>query len=70
MIPDARDGLTRLERCILSALDELQKDRAGANVPTAMLYGRVVELIDVSPADFQAALARLVGAPGRRSPEK
>jgi hypothetical protein len=63
MLPDVRDGLTRLERCILHALAELQKERGGTNVPTAMLYGRVVELIDVGVDEFQAALTRLVGRP-------
>lgn len=58
---DARDGLTRLERIILWQLREAQAERGGANVPTAMLYGRVVEHIDVSVAAFQAALQRLVG---------
>ncbi len=61
MLPDARDGLTRLERIILWQLHEAQKERGGANVPTAMLYGRVVEHIDVSVEDFQRVLQKLVG---------
>jgi hypothetical protein len=60
-IPDVRDGLTRLERVILHVLAETERERGGANVPTAMLYGRVVERIDVSVAEFQAVLGRLVG---------
>jgi hypothetical protein len=59
-LPDARDGLTRLERIILWQLDEAQKERGGQNVPTAMLYGRVVEHIDVSVEEFQRVLQRLV----------
>jgi hypothetical protein len=59
-IPDIRDGLTRLERIILHVLDESSRERGGGSVPTAMLYGRVVELIDVSIAEFQATLQRLV----------
>jgi hypothetical protein len=31
-------------------------------VPTAMLYGRVVEHIDVSVEEFQSVLIRLVGS--------
>ena len=58
---DARDGLTRLERVILWQLREAQKERAGANVPTALLYGRVIEHVDVSVEEFQATLQRLVG---------
>lgn len=59
MIPDARDGLTRLERIILWQLHELEKERE--SVPTAMLYGRVVEHIDVSVDEFQRVLQKLVG---------
>jgi len=58
---DARDGLTRLERVILWQLREAQKERAGAGVPTALLYGRVIEHVDVSVEEFQATLQRLVG---------
>jgi hypothetical protein len=60
-IPDVRDGLTRLERIILYVLAETTRERGGASVPTAMLYGRVVELIDVGVDEFQATLRRLVG---------
>ncbi len=61
-LPDARDGLTRLERVILWQLREAQRERGGQNVPTAMLYGRVVEHVSVSVAEFQAVLQRLVGS--------
>lgn len=61
-LPDARDGLTRIERAILYVLDEVQRERSGANVPTAMLYGRVLDLVDVSREEFQATLEQLVGA--------
>jgi hypothetical protein len=61
-IPDVRDGLTRLERVILWQLDRTQKERNGRDVPTAMLYGRVVEHVDVSVDEFQRVLSRLVGA--------
>jgi hypothetical protein len=60
-LPDVRDGLTRLERAILFVLDETQRERGGRRVPTAMLYGRVCELVNVSVGEFQAALQRLVG---------
>ncbi len=60
-LPDVRDGLNRLERAILVVLDETQRERGGRSVPTAMLYGRVLELVDVSQAEFQATLQRLVG---------
>jgi hypothetical protein len=60
-VPDARDGLTRLERVILWQLREAEKERGGAPVPTALLYGRVVEHVDVSVQEFQRVLQRLVG---------
>ena len=60
-IPDVRDGLTRLERVILYVLAESERERGGRSVPTAMLYGRVVEHINVSVEEFQATLTRLVG---------
>jgi hypothetical protein len=59
-LPDARDGLTRIERVILLVLDEAQRERGGRDVPTAMLYGRVVEHVPVSVEEFQAVLQRLV----------
>lgn len=61
LIPDVRDGLTRVERVILYCLHETQKEFPGRNVPTATLYGRVVEHIDISVPQFQKVLTRLVG---------
>ena len=60
-IPDVRDGLTRKERVILYCLQEAQKEFGGRSVPTITLYGRVVELIDVSQDEFQTILSRMVG---------
>lgn len=60
-IPDVRDGLTRLERVVLWQLSVLEKERPGRNIPTAQLYGRVVEYVDVSVDEFQRVLTRLVG---------
>jgi len=60
-LPDARDGLTRLERIILWQLHELQKELGRDSVPTAMLYGRVVEHINVSVDELQRTLQRLIG---------
>jgi hypothetical protein len=64
-LPDVRDGLTRLERVILYVLAETQRERNDASVPTAMLYGRVLEHINVSLAEFQATLERLIGSRSR-----
>jgi hypothetical protein len=59
-LPDARDGLTRLERVILWQLDLVQKETGRASVPTALLYGRVVEHVNVSVQEFQRVLQKLV----------
>lgn len=58
-IPDVRDGLTRLERIILYVLQQTQAEFGGRNVPTATLYGRVVEMIDVNEEEFRRALDRV-----------
>ena len=58
-IPDVRDGLTRKERIVLYCLDQLQKERNGRNVPTAMLYGHVVEHVDMTEQELQLILQRL-----------
>ena len=63
-LPDGRDGLTRLERIVLTVLAEAERERGGRNVPTAMLYGRVLERIDISEAELQACLQRLGRMPG------
>lgn len=60
-LPDVRDGLTRLERIVLHVLHETQRERGGRNVPTAMLYGRVVEHINISEQELQRVLQRLIG---------
>lgn len=67
-LPDVRDGLTRLERVILWQLAVTGQERGGRMVPTAMLYGRVVEHVDVDEREFLRTLSRLVGKgrPGER----
>jgi predicted HTH domain antitoxin len=60
-LPDVRDGFNRKERVVLYMLHELQKELKGRNVPTVMLYGRVVEVVDMSEDEFQTILARFIG---------
>lgn len=60
-IPDVRDGLNRKERAILYCLKKTQEELRGRNVPTIMLYGRVLELVDISQEEFQRILSRMVG---------
>lgn len=62
VIPDVRDGLNRPERIVLWVLSETQKELRGRNVPTAMLYGRVLEHIDMSERDLYDILTRLGAA--------
>lgn len=58
-IPDVRDGMTRLDRTVLYVLRETERERNGRSVPTAMLYGRVLEYVNISEAELQATLQRL-----------
>ena len=59
--PDVRDGLTRIERVVLTCLRELEAERPGRHIPTAMLYGRVSEHVSVSVPEMQGILRRLTG---------
>ena len=63
-IPDVRDGLTRKERIVLYCLHQAQKERGGRNVPTVMLYGRVVEYINIDEMELQSILQKLMSLPG------
>ena len=60
-LPDVQDGLTQRERIVLRCLHALQQERGGRNVPTGMLYGTVVEHVDMSIEEMQGILVRLVG---------
>lgn len=60
-IPDVRDGLTRIERVTLYCLLQAQKEFPGRNVPTILLYGRVVEHVDIDQQEFQSILSRMAG---------
>lgn len=60
-LPDVRDGLNKKERIILYCLQQAQQELNDRNVPTILLYGRVVEHIDISQEEFQTILSRLVG---------
>lgn len=59
-LPHIRDGLTRKERIILDCINKAQKELGGRNVPTAMLYGRVLEYVDISVEEMQLILQRLI----------
>jgi predicted HTH domain antitoxin len=59
-LPNVRDGLTRKERIILHCINTIQNELGGRNVPTAMLYGRVVEYMDISVEEMQSILQRLI----------
>jgi hypothetical protein len=60
-IPDVRDGLTRVERIVLVVLAETQQELGGRNVPMPMLYGRVLERIDLSREELMDIVRRLMG---------
>ena len=60
VIPDVRDGLTRIERVILWELHKAKQEFGDRYISTAMLYGRVVEHdIDIAPEAFSRVLARM-----------
>lgn len=61
-VPDVRDGLTRTERIIVWQLGVLQAEYPNRGVPTAALYGRVVEHVSLSEPEFLRMLQRLIGA--------
>ena len=46
---------------VLYCLREAQQEFKDRNVPTFTLYGRVVEKVDMSQAEFQSILTRMVG---------
>ena len=58
-LPDVRDGLTRVERVILYELHKAKAEFGDRYVPTGLLYGRVVEHVDIGQQEFQRALVRL-----------
>lgn len=60
-LPTVRDGLTHKERTILHCLHEAQRELGDRKVPTIMLYGRVVEHVDIGQDEFQYLLNRLIG---------
>lgn len=63
-VPDVRDGLTRVERIVLHVLREAERERGGRGVPTALLWGRVCEHVDIRPEALSAVLARLGAGAG------
>ncbi len=58
-VPDARDGLTRKERVVLWVLQRTERERKGRGVRAAMLYGRVIEHVDMSIAELMQIVERL-----------
>jgi hypothetical protein len=60
-LPDVKDGLTSRERIVLQCLYTRQQERGGRNVPTGMLYGTVVERVDMTVEEMQSISVRLAG---------
>ena len=59
LLPDVRDGLTRAQRIVMYELYKAQHETGREFIPTVMLYGRVVEHLDISEAELQAILQSL-----------
>ena len=60
-LPDARDGLTHRERIVLWCLYELQEEHGDKQISTGLLYGSVVEYVNISVEDLKSILVRFVG---------
>lgn len=60
-LPDVRDGLNTKERIVLYCINKIQNELGGRNVPTPMLYGRVLEYVDMSVDELQLILQKLIG---------
>ena len=60
-LPDVKDGLTQRERIVLQCLHALQQERGGRHVPIGMLYGTVVEHVDMTIEEMQSIPVRLIG---------
>jgi hypothetical protein len=60
-LPDVRDGLTHRERIVLQCLYDLQQEHGGRDAPTGMLYGSVVEYVNMTVDEMQRILVRLIG---------
>ncbi len=60
-LPDVRDGLTHRARVVLWCLSALQKEHGTRHVPTGMLYGNVVEYVNMTVDELQSILVRFVG---------
>lgn len=58
-VPDARDGLNRKQRVVLFVLSKVQAERGERNVPLPMLYGRVLEHVDMSIDELREIVAAL-----------
>ena len=57
-LPNVRDGLTHRERIILWCLYDLKQQYGDRQIPTSLLYGRVVEHVDMSVEDMKSVLGR------------
>ena len=62
MLRPPSNRYSRIPSIVLWVLSETQKELGGRNVPTAMLYGRVLEHIDMSEADLYDLLIKLGAA--------
>lgn len=58
-LPDVRDGLTHRERTVLLVLTATQRELGDRDVPLPMLYGRVLERVDMSVDELRAIVQRL-----------
>ena len=60
-LPDVRDGLSHRERIMLWCLFELRKEHGDRRIAAGLLYGSVVQHVDMSVEDMKSILLRSVG---------
>ena len=59
LVPDLRDGLSRVQRIVLAELARASAELGRAKVPTVMRYGRVAERIDLTERELNQVLRSL-----------
>ena len=60
-LPDVRDGLSHRERIVLWCLFELRKEHGDRRIAAGLLYGSVVDHVNMSVEETRSILGRFVG---------
>ena len=60
-LPEVRYGLSHRERIVLWCLFELRKEHGDRRIAAGLLYGSVVEHVNMSVEETRSILVRFVG---------